>query len=89
MPASYQYRGQSIMAKLKNKIKLKLLKHAHKNLNKNKKILLNNGKVLRKAKLFLNFLYLKNRQFGKILPIILTITNLFLKAKRNATVRTV
>ncbi|EJT70521.1 hypothetical protein GGTG_11544 [Gaeumannomyces tritici R3-111a-1] len=43
------------------------------------------NKVLRKAKLFLNLLCLKNRQFGKISPITLTITNLFLKTKKNAT----
>ncbi|EJT82064.1 hypothetical protein GGTG_02038, partial [Gaeumannomyces tritici R3-111a-1] len=50
-----------------------------------KKTFLNNGKVLRKAKLLLNRLYLKNLQYSKILFIILAITNLFSKTKKNAT----
>ncbi|EJT73530.1 hypothetical protein GGTG_07386 [Gaeumannomyces tritici R3-111a-1] len=41
--------------------------------------------VLRKAKLLLSLLCLKNWQFGKISPIILAITNLFSKTKRNVT----
>ncbi|EJT70835.1 hypothetical protein GGTG_11858, partial [Gaeumannomyces tritici R3-111a-1] len=41
--------------------------------------------VLRKTKLLLNFLCLKNWQFSKILPIILAITSLFSKAKGNVT----
>ncbi|EJT75205.1 hypothetical protein GGTG_05142, partial [Gaeumannomyces tritici R3-111a-1] len=50
-----------------------------------KKTFLNNGKILRKIKLFLNRLRLKNLQYSKILLIILAITNLFLKTKKNVT----
>ncbi|EJT70518.1 hypothetical protein GGTG_11541 [Gaeumannomyces tritici R3-111a-1] len=164
MPASYRYRGQSIMAKLKDRVKLKLHESAWnaKNLKdrprvpekaikstgetarqkagsvkctgetarqkKKKGALVTNRartfrgyagklsrlerekfkkptldaqkglkqtrplnpknpkqKVLRKAKLLLNLLCLKNWQFGKISPITLIITNLFLKAKKNVT----
>ncbi|EJT75217.1 hypothetical protein GGTG_05154 [Gaeumannomyces tritici R3-111a-1] len=69
-------------ARLIWKIQNKGLKYAHKNLNKNKSFFLNNGKVLRKIKLFLNRLRLKSLQYNKILLITLAITNLFLKAKK-------
>ncbi|EJT72139.1 hypothetical protein GGTG_09006 [Gaeumannomyces tritici R3-111a-1] len=84
MPASYRYRGQSIIAKLKNKIKLKLHESAWnaKNLKNQPRV---PKRVLRKIKLLLSFPCLKNRQFGKILLIILTITNLFSKTKKDVT----
>ncbi|EJT71734.1 hypothetical protein GGTG_10988 [Gaeumannomyces tritici R3-111a-1] len=93
MPASYRYRGQNITAKLKNRVNFKLASPGNyrKGSSKLKKsirdfapltITLN---VLRKAKLLLSLLCLKNWQFSKISPITLAITNLFSKAKKNVT----